>query len=263
MSGEVFSALRQALHEEEAVVSATVVSGEPLGAKFLVFEDGRTVGSLGSSELDAAVRADAETFFKSGEAETRTYRLSDGREVEVFLEAHLPPRHLVVIGAVHIAIPLVAMAKELGYRTTVIDAREFFATRERFPHADQLIVAWPDEALAQIRITPQTDIVILAHDEKFEDPALHVALRSRAGYIGAIGSRKTSEQRLERLRRAGFSEQELSRIHAPIGIDIGAKTPAEIAVSILAEIIAVRRGRIGQPLRPAKTSPAAVSGDGG
>jgi len=261
MTSEVFEALRHALAEEEAVVTATVVSGEPLGAKLLLYEDGRTVGSLGSAELDAAVRADAEAFFQSGEAGIRTYTLPDGRTVEVFLEAHLPPRHLVVIGAVHIAIPLVAMAKELGYRTTVIDAREFFATRERFPHVDQLIVAWPDEALAQIKITPQTDIVILAHDEKFEDPALHVALRSRAGYIGAIGSRKTSQQRLERLRRAGFSDEELARIHAPIGIDIGAKTPAEIAVSILAEIIAVRRGRYGQPLRPAKSEPAAAPGE--
>ncbi|MCX7622218.1 MAG: XdhC/CoxI family protein [Thermomicrobium sp.] len=263
MNGEVFEALRRAIHDEEAVVSATAVSGELAGRKMLVFEDGQTVGSLGAPELDSAVRADAETFLASGEAAARTYRLPDGREVEVFLEAHLPPRHLVVIGAVHIAIPLVAMAKELGYRTTVIDAREFFATRERFPHADQLIVAWPDEALSQIKITPQTDIVILAHDEKFEDPALHVALRSRAGYIGAIGSRKTSQQRLERLRRAGFSDEELARIHAPIGIDIGAKTPAEIAVSILAEIIAVRRGRIGQPLRPAKSEPAVASGEGG
>jgi xanthine dehydrogenase accessory factor len=262
MNGEVFAALRQALVEEEAVVGATVVSGEPLGAKMLVFEDDRTVGSLGTPELDAAVRNDARAFFQAGEAGIRSYRLADSSEVEVYLEAHLPPRHLVVVGAVHIAIPLVAMAKELGYRTTVIDAREFFATRERFPHADQLIVAWPDEALAQLKITPQIDIVILAHDEKFEDPALHVALRSRAGYIGAIGSRKTSQQRLERLRRAGFTDQELARIHAPIGIDIGAKTPAEIAVSILAEIIAVRRGRLGQALRPAKSEPAPTpSGD--
>ncbi|ACM05520.1 MULTISPECIES: XdhC family protein [Thermomicrobium] len=254
MSAIVFTALREALKNEEAVVSATLVSGEPLGAKLLVFEDGRTIGSLGSSELDAIVNEDARSLFESGEPTIRTYRTREGQEIEVFLEPHLPPRHLVVIGAVHIAVPLVAMAKELGYRTTVIDAREFFATRERFPHADQLIVAWPDEALLGLKITPQTDIVILAHDEKFEDPALHVALRSRAGYIGAIGSRKTSQQRLERLRRAGFSEEQLARIHAPIGIDIGAKTPGEIAVSILAEIIAVRRGRIGQPLRPAKSA---------
>ncbi|MDW7981336.1 MAG: XdhC/CoxI family protein [Thermomicrobium sp.] len=261
MTDEVLTALRRALHEEEAVVSATLVRGDPLGAKLLLFEDGRRLGSLGASELDDVVASDAVPFLQRGGAETRTYRLQDGREVEVFLEAHLPPRHLVVVGAVHIAIPLVAMAKELGYRTTVIDAREFFATKERFPHADQLIVAWPDEALAQIRITPQTDIVILAHDEKFEDPALHVALRSRAGYIGAIGSRKTSQQRLERLRRAGFSDEELTRLHAPIGLDIGAKTPAEIAVSILAEIIAVRRGRSGQPLRPAKTFASTEASD--
>ncbi len=261
MNREIFETLRRAIENDDAVVSATLVSGEPLGAALLVFEDGRTVGSLGSSELDTFVRADAAAFFRSGEPETRTYQLPDGRQVDVYIEPHLPPRHLVVVGAVHIAIPLVAMAKELGYRTTVIDAREFFATRERFPHADELIVAWPDEAMGRIKITPQTDIVILAHDEKFEDPALQVALRSRAGYIGAIGSRKTSEQRLERLRRVGFTDEELARIHAPIGIDIGAKTPAEIAVSILAEIIAVRRGRDPKTaLRPAKSDAAVPAG---
>lgn len=247
-------ALIHALHEQEPVVQATLVRGNPLGAHLLIYEDGHTVGTLGSPSLDELVSHDALTFLHTGEAETRAYTLPCGGQVEVFLEAHLPSRHLVVVGAVHIAIPLVAMAKQLDYHTTVIDAREFFATRERLPHADELIVAWPDEALEQIKITPQTDIVILAHDEKFEDPAFHIALRSRAGYIGAIGSRKTNQQRLERLRQAGFTNDDLARIHAPIGIDIGAKTPAEIALSILAEIVAVRRGRLPTAaLHPAKS----------
>lgn len=255
---ELFNALREAITREEAVAQATLVRGEPLGAKLLVYEDDRTLGTLGHPELDQAVAADARELLPQGKIETRTYRLASGEDVDVYIESFLPPRRLVVIGAVHIAIPLVAMAKELGYRTTVIDAREFFATRERFPHADELIVAWPDEALAQVPLGPQTDIVVLAHDEKFEDPALQVALRSRAGYIGAIGSRKTSEARAQRLRQSGFSDEDIARIHGPIGIDIGARTPAEIAVSILAEIIAVRSGRdprrAGSGLLPAKAS---------
>lgn len=257
---ELFDALRRAIAQEIPVAQATIVRGEPLGAKMLVYEDANTLGSLGHPELDEAVRSDARALLSEGTAETRTYQRASGDEVDVYIEGFLPPRRLVVVGAVHIAIPLVAMAKELGYHTTVIDAREFFATRERFPHADELIVAWPDEALAQVPLGPQTDIVVLAHDEKFEDPALQVALRSRAGYIGAIGSRKTSEARAERLRQAGFTDEDIARIHGPIGIDIGAKTPAEIAVSILAEIIAVRRGRDPRHsgLRPAK---AAASDD--
>jgi len=255
---ELFEALRQAIHREDAVALATLVRGEPLGSKLLVYDDGRTLGSLGDPALDQAVAADARALLPRGEPELRSYRSQHGEEVDVYLESVLPPRRLVVIGAVHIAIPLVAMARQLGYRTTVIDAREFFATPERFPHADELIVAWPDEAMSRIPLGPQTDIVILAHDEKFEDPALQVALRSRAGYIGAIGSRKTSEARAARLHQAGFSEEDIARIHGPIGIDIGAQTPAEIAVSILAEIIAVRRGRDprhgGSDVRPAKAT---------
>jgi xanthine dehydrogenase accessory factor len=253
----LFEALRQAIHREDAVAQATLVRGEPLGAKLLVYDDGHMLGSLGDAALDQAVAADARELLSKGEIETRTYRRQQGDEVDVYIESFLPPRRLVVIGAVHIAIPVVAMARELGYRTTVIDAREFFATRERFPHADELIVAWPDEAMPRVPLGPQTDIVILAHDEKFEDPALQVALRSRAGYIGAIGSRKTSDARAARLRQAGFSDEDIARIHGPIGIDIGAHTPAEIAVSILAEIIAVRRGRDprhGSGLRPAKAT---------
>jgi len=252
----VLSALREAIEQEIPVVQATLVQGEPLGAKMLVYEDGRTVGSLGDPDLDAQVIRDAQDVLPRGEATTRSYTRASGETVDVYLESFLPPRRLIVVGAVHIAIPLVAMAKELGYYTIVIDAREFFATRERFPHADELIVAWPDEALQKLPLGPQTDIVILSHDEKFEDPALAVALRSRAGYIGAVGSRKTSEARKERLRRAGFTDDELARIHGPIGLDIGAKTPAEIAISILAEIIAVRSGRDprAQGLQPAKAT---------
>ncbi len=244
----IYEHLTRAIAEEEPVALATLVQGEPLGARLLVYEGDRQEGSLGSSELDRAVAADAREMLPRGAVETRTYVRPDGAEVDVYIESYLPPRRLVVVGAVHTAIPLVAFAKELGYHTTVIDPRGLFATRERFPHADELIEAWPDEALARLPLGPQTDIVMLAHDPKFEDPAMEVALRSRAGYIGAMGSKKTSAERNERLRQAGFTEEQIDRIHGPIGLNIGAKSPAEVAISILAEIIAVRSGK--DPRRP-------------
>jgi xanthine dehydrogenase accessory factor len=161
----------------------------------------------------------------------------------VFFEAHLPPPHLIVIGAVHTAIPLVSIAKIMGYETTVIDARGVFATEERFPHSDDLIEAWPDEALANIKLHPGVAAVILAHDEKFEDPALEVLLNSDVGYIGAIGSRKTSAERLMRLKARGFTDEQLARIHGPVGLNLGGRSPEEVAISIMAEIVAVKNGR--------------------
>lgn len=240
---ESFEPLRQAIEQEQGVALATLLTGDNIGAKLLIYDDGRVEGSLGASKLDKAVTADAREMLPRNRSETRTYEVSGGESADVYIESYLPPRRLVVVGAVHTAIPLVTFARELGYHTTVIDARALFATDERFPHADELIEAWPDEALSQLRLNRQTDIVLLAHDPKFEDPALHVALRSQTGYIGAMGSKNTSEQRNERLKAEGFSDEEIARIHGPIGINIGARSPAEIAISILAEIIAVRSGR--------------------
>ncbi len=255
--------LRQAINQEEEIVLATVVSGAAIGAKLLVYTDGRLTGSLGDQRLEDTVATDALELLGQGESHTSTYPNGD-TEVDVFIERYLPPRRLVIVGAAHIAVPLVSFAHELGYHTTVIDARALFATRERFPHADELIVAWPDEALATLPLGPQTDIVLLAHDPKFETPALNIALRSRAAYIGAIGSRKTSVERKERLRKSGFSDEQIARIHGPVGLDIGAKSPAEIAISILAEIIAVRDGRVQRRI-PSRSSSlptaATVGGD--
>jgi xanthine dehydrogenase accessory factor len=254
MSG-VRQALLEAIANEEGVLLATQLTGEQPGAKLLIHDDGRSLGSLVPAQLNSEVLSDAEQLLPAGEAATRAFEVV-GETVEVYLESHLPPRRMVIIGAVHTAIPLVSFAKELGYRTTVVDAREMFATEERFPHADELIVAWPDEALSEMRLGPQTDIVMLAHDPKFEDPAMEVALQSRAGYIGAMGSKNTSAERNERLKSRGFSDEQIARIHGPIGLNIGGKTPPEIAVSIIAEIIAVRRGKdpkgSASPLQPAK-----------
>jgi xanthine dehydrogenase accessory factor len=249
--GELLDAIRQ----ETGVSLATALTGERAGAKLLVYDDGHRSGTLGDPDLDSAVAEAALEMLPTGVLETRSFQAGD-ESVEVYIESYLPPRRLIVVGAVHTAIPLVTFASELGYRTTVIDARELFATKERFPHADDLIVAWPDEALSQLPIGPQTDIVMLAHDPKFEDPAMEVALRSRAGYIGAMGSRRTSQERNERLKAAGFTDEQIDRIHGPIGLNIGSRTPEEVAISIIAEIIAVRRGKdprtSGSALRPAK-----------
>lgn len=253
----MFDQLRSLIDQEEPVALATIVTGESLGAKVIVLDSGATEGSFDNQELQDLVVTDARQMLPLERTETRTYALADGRVFDVYIESYLPPRRLVVVGAVHIAIPLVSFANELGYHTTVIDARGLFASRERFPHADELIEAWPDEALSTLPLGPETAIVMLAHDPKFEDPAMEVALKSRAGYIGAMGSRKTSQERNERLRAAGFTEEQVARIHGPVGINIGAREPGEVAVSILAEIIAVRRGRNpqqpGSELLSAKT----------
>lgn len=239
----MFEELRELIETEEPAALATIVRGEPLGAKLLLRDSGTVNCTFDNPELQELVVNDAREMLPLERTETRSYALADGREYDVYIESYLPPRRLVVVGAVHIAIPLVSFAKELGYHTTVIDARGLFASRERFPHADDLIEAWPDEALSQLPLGPETAIVMLAHDPKFEDPAMEVALRSRAGYVGAMGSRKTSEERNARLLASGFTQEQVARIHGPVGINIGAREPGEVAVSILAEIIAVRRGR--------------------
>ena len=176
------------------------------------------------------------------------------REGDFFVEPVRRPAHLVIIGAIHIAIPLHRLAKLMGYRVTVIDARAKFATKERFPDADELIVAWPDEAMAKVAIDPSTYIVILTHDPKFDLPALRSVLGKEAGYIGAIGSRKTNEKRFAALRKEGLSEDDIAEVHGPIGLDLGSRGAEETALGILAEITAVRFGGSGISMRSARAS---------
>jgi xanthine dehydrogenase accessory factor len=166
----------------------------------------------------------------------------------VFLEVFPRRPTLVIFGGVHVAAALVPLAKALGYRTVVADGREAFLTRERFPEADELVLGWPDEAFARVGIDSATHICLLSHDPKFDEPAMEIALRSEAAYVGAIGSRKTQAARRERLRAAGFSEAELSRLRGPIGLDLGGRQPVETALAILAEITATRYGRSGGPM---------------
>ena len=174
------------------------------------------------------------------------------RDEDLFVEPFRRPAHLVIIGAIHIAIPLHRLAKLMGYRVTVIDARAKFATKERFPEADELIVAWPDEAMSKIPIDSSTYIVVLTHDPKFDLPALRSVLKQEAGYVGAIGSRKTNQNRFDALRKEGFTEEQLGRVHGPIGLDLGGRGAEETALGILAEITAVRFGGSGVSMRTAR-----------
>jgi len=176
------------------------------------------------------------------------------REGDWFVEPMRRPAHLVIIGAIHIAIPLHRLAKLMGYRVTIIDARAKFATRERFPEADELIVAWPDEAMARLEVDSSTYVVVLTHDPKFDLPALRSVLGQDAGYIGAIGSRKTNQNRFDALRAEGFTEEQLARVHGPIGLDLGGRGAEETALGILAEITAVRFGGSGSSMREVKAS---------
>ena len=220
----------------------TVVEGEGVGTKLLVVEGGETLGD-GPDELAAS----ADEIQRGGRN-----RLLDLNGRKVFAEVYGPPPRLFVYGAVDTAEALCRGAKLLGWTALVADARAMFATRERIPSADELIVEWPQEALAQVAPDHQTAIVVLTHDDKFDEPALQGALETDAFYIGALGSRRNQERRRERLLELGVDEEALDRIQGPCGLDIGADTQEETALSILAEILAVRAGRKGGPLREAK-----------
>jgi xanthine dehydrogenase accessory factor len=220
------------------------------GAKLLVFDDGRHEGSLGDPGVDAAAPAAAHAALATGVS--RTVSLGHGEQVQVFVEAHVPPATLLVVGGSHVAMPLVTLAKPLGYRTVVVDGRPRFATRERFPEVDELLVGIPSELVRRVRLLPTTALVLVAHDYKYDLPVLRHALAAEAGYIGMLGSRRRGDTILRMLREEAVPESALARIRVPIGLDLGAKTAPEIALAILAEIVAARYGGTGRPLVVAK-----------
>ncbi len=238
----IFDALKQAIAAEQPIALATVIMGGQTGAKLLFDPNGEPLGTLGSPALDEQVGQDALALLDAERSETRTYATVDG-DVSVLIEVYPPPPHLIIVGAVHTAIPLTTCAKELGFRVTIVDPRAAFATEERFPHADGLIVEWPDEALPNLRLDHSTYIAVLTHDPKLDDPAVRIALEHPVRYVGALGSPRTQAKRRQTLLAQGVSEAALERIHGPIGLPLGGKTPGEIAISILAEMIAVRRGK--------------------
>lgn len=264
---ELFAVLRDCLKADEPVALATVIEVFPdsgaeapslelvpqLGAKLLVRRGRVALGSVGGPDLNRAVTDDLEGALESGLTTERSYGWNGqarGTSVSIFIEVFNPPPHMVVFGAVDFTKALVRVARVLGYRVTVCDARAVFATQARFPDADEVVVDWPDRYLARegSRLGPGDAVCILTHDAKFDVPAILGALATEVGYIGAMGSRRTKEDREKRLREAGVTPAELARIMAPIGLDIGARTPEQTAVAICAEIIALHAGMGTGPL---------------
>lgn len=256
MSAGLFQVLRTAIDGEAPVALATVIEGPGVGAKLLVRPEEDPVGSLGDPDLDRVVARDALGELAAGATGVRHYGPhGEAREeaVAVFIESFAPPPQLLVFGAVDFTGALARIGKVLGYRVTVCDAREVFATEARFPFADEVVVDWPHRLLDRVgdQLGPRDAVCVLTHDPKFDVPAVIAALRTDAGYLGAMGSRRTTEDRNRRLREEGVTEQELERVLAPIGLDLGARTPEETAISILAEVIATRTGRDAPSLRDA------------
>jgi xanthine dehydrogenase accessory factor len=222
-------------------VVATVVEGEHLGQSARILEDGRVEGPLAAAVPPAALREAALGALRREASATVSLETAGGPSA-VFLEVFARRPRLVVFGGVQIAVALVPLAQALGYRTIVADGRPAFLTRERFPTADELMLAWPEEAFERIGLDTSCYVCVLTHDPKFDEPALELALRSPAAYVGAIGSRKTQTERRARLRAEGHSEEEIGRLHGPIGLDLGGRQPVETALAILAEMTAVRYG---------------------
>ena len=251
-------AVADAIAAHRAVAVATIVAhpdSARVGARLVVGADS-TLDTLGSARADAAVADDARGLLAAGRSAVLTYGPDGQRQeagMEVFVASHAPPPRMLVFGAIDFAAALARQAALLGYRVTVCDARPVFATAARFPAAEDVVVDWPDRYLAeqaeQGAIDDRTAICVLTHDPKFDVPVLQVALwLPDVGYIGVMGSRRTHQDRLRRLREAGLSDAELARLSSPIGLDLGARTPEETAVSIAAEIIARRWGGGGRPL---------------
>jgi xanthine dehydrogenase accessory factor len=252
--GAIFDELRAAIRAEAPVALATVIEGPGVGSHLVVRPDHEPRGSLGDPALDRVVSRDALGELESGRTGVRHYGPhgeANEAAVSVFVESYAPPPRMLIFGAVDFTAALCRVAKVLGYRVTVCDAREVFATRARFPFADEVVVDWPHRLLDEVGDTlgPRDAVCVLTHDAKFDVPAIVRALRTGVGYIGVMGSRRTHDDRTRRLREAGVDDAGLARLLSPIGLDIGARTPEETAVSILAEIIALRTGRAAPSLR--------------
>ncbi|GGI95332.1 XdhC family protein [Streptomyces brasiliensis] len=239
------------LDRDEPVAVATVIGGAaPPAARLTVTEDG-TYGSLGHPDLDRAAAEEARGLLARGRTAVRHIGAEGQRrmdQVALFVESFRPPARMLVFGAIDHAAATAGMGAFLGYRVTVCDARPVFATPERFPGADEVVCAWPHEYLARTDVDERTVVCVLTHDPKFDIPLLLAALRTRAGYIGVMGSRRTHGDRTRRPREAGVTDADLSRLRSPIGLDLGARTPQETAVSIAGEIIATRWDGTGRPL---------------
>ncbi len=245
--GEILARWHEALAKHSPVAMATLVEGPLIGSKLLVTPE-EHVGTMGNEDLDRAVVEAGRGMLEGGQTGMRRYGPRGQRRMEdvaVFIQSFAPPPRMYVFGAIDFASAVARIGKFMGYRVTVCDARAVFATRERFPTADEVVVAWPDEFLKTAEVNSRTVICVLTHDPKFDVPVLKAALATPAGYIGAMGSRRTHHNRTARLIEEGVTEEELSRIASPLGLDIGARTPEETAVAVAGEIIARRTGHSG------------------
>ncbi|HEY3117020.1 MAG TPA: XdhC/CoxI family protein [Chloroflexota bacterium] len=255
-SSIVNQAILAALEAKRPADLITVVAAEPdgeppLGTKMLVEREGAEFGGFGIEALDGAVRADAQRILSEGKSQVVTYEISGPRgdlKIDAFHELLEPQPQLVILGAGHIAVPLASFAHLLGFEVVVIDDRDKYANRERFPEADEVIAADFGETVQKLRITPFTYLAIITRGHTFDEEALRVLLRQEPAYIGVIGSRRRVETVLRKLAGEGYERERLSAVYAPIGLDIGSETPEEIALSIIAEIIAARRGGTGHSL---------------
>jgi len=249
---DAISRVAEAVGEGRPAALATLLEGDGAGRKMAVLED-RVVGSLGVTELlDRSVERDARGFLEEGLSQVRRYGPGGevmGSEIPVYIQAFASPPEMVIFGAIDFSAVMARMASEMGFRVMICDARGAFARSPRFSEAAEVAIDWPDRYMAGRELGPRDVILVFTHDPKFDEPALTSALESGAGYVGALGSRRTHEKRVERLRNAGLSEEAIARIHAPCGLDIGARTPAETVTSILAEVIATRTSRSGHSLR--------------
>lgn len=257
----IYDELSARLRAEQPVALATVVAGPGVGGHLLVVPDEAPMGTLGNAELDRVVHRDALAELEAGRSGVRHYGpngettpedLLDTPIVSVFVESWAPPPQMWIFGAVDFTAALARVAKVLGYRVIVCDAREIFATKRRFPMADEIRVSWPGPMFEERGHTlgPRDAVCILTHDPKFDVPAVQGALATDVGYIGVMGSRTTHAKRMERLAEVGVTDpDDLARLMSPIGLDIGARTPEETAISICAEIIARRTGRNAPSLR--------------
>ena len=247
--GNLLSRWHAALAEQSPVAVATVIEGPEasLGGKLLITPEDHE-GSAGNDDLDRAIVEAARGLLEGGKTETRHFGPRGQRRMEdvaVFVQSFAPPPKMYVFGAIDFASAVARIGKFLGYRVIVCDARAVFATRDRFPSADEVVVAWPDDFLKTAEVDARSVICVLTHDPKFDVPVLKAALETEAGYIGAMGSRRTHDNRTARLKEEGVSDEQLGRVSSPIGLDIGSRTPEETAVAIAGEIIAFRTGHTG------------------
>lgn len=259
----MYETLRDRLRTQQPTALATVIDGPLPGAKLLIVPGEVPMGSLGNPELDRIVARDTLAELEAGRSGVRHYGpegqttpedLENAPTISVFVESWAPPPQMWIFGAVDFTAALSRVAKVLGYRVIVCDAREIFATRRRFPAADEVVVSWPGPLFDQrgAQLGSRDAVCILTHDPKFDVPAVQGALATKVGYVGVMGSRRTHDKRLERLREVGLTDDDLSRLMSPIGLAIGARTPEETAISICAEIIARRTGRMAPSLRDAE-----------